>query len=53
MASRLGNRHNYRISDQTFSRVILGLLAVSGVVLTGWSPARSTQIFSTEVARGA
>jgi uncharacterized membrane protein YfcA len=33
IASRLGNRLYFRISDQAFSRVILGLLSASGVVL--------------------
>jgi len=40
IASRLGNHLYYRISDRTFSRVILGLLSLSGVVLIVSSLAR-------------
>jgi uncharacterized membrane protein YfcA len=40
IASRLGNHLYYRISDRAFSRVILGLLSLSGVVLIVSSLAR-------------
>lgn len=40
IASRIGNRLYYRISDRAFSRVILGLLSVSGIVLIVSSLAR-------------
>jgi uncharacterized protein len=33
IASRIGNRLYYRISDRAFSRIILGFLAASGVIL--------------------
>ncbi len=40
IASRIGNRLYYRISDRAFSRVILGLLSASGVILIVSSLAR-------------
>jgi uncharacterized protein len=40
IASRVGTRRYYRVSDQTFSRVILVLLSASGVLLIVSSLAR-------------